>query len=125
MILAVCAALLLPAGAFGQIEKGAWLFSGGSNLGSSSYSSTGGSSSSVFNIDLKGGCFFVDNLAGGALVNLLTSGGSTGTGIGLFARYYIQGTFFLGAGFQSWSTSGAGKSTTQIPLEAGYAVFVS
>lgn len=120
---AVCAALCLSTGAFGQIEKGAWLFSGGSNLGNTSYSPSGGTSTSLFNLDLKGGYFFIDNLAGGALVNVLSYSGSSTTGIGLFARYYIQGKFFLGAGFQSYSSSGS--STTQIPLEAGYAFFVN
>lgn len=122
---AVCAALCLSTGAFGQIEKGAWLFSGGSNLGNTSISPSGGTSTSVFNIDLKGGYFFIDNLAGGALVNILSYSGSSTTGIGLFARYYIQGKFFLGAGFQSLSASGGGSSTTQIPFEAGYAFFVN
>ncbi len=111
-------------GAFAQdpIEKGAWLFSGGSNLGNSSVSVTGGSSTSVFNINLKGGYFLMDNLAGGVLFDLYSTSGSSLTGIGVFARYYIQGKFFLGAGFQSQSSSGA--STTTIPLEGGYAFFL-
>jgi len=124
-LLTVCSALCFASVAFGQIEKGAWLFSGGSNLGNTSFSQSGGGSSSAFNLDLKGGYFFMDNLAAGALLNLLSYSGSSTTGIGLFARYYVQGKFFLGAGFQSWSTSGGGGSTTQIPVEVGYAFFVN
>jgi hypothetical protein len=126
-------AMCVATGAFAQdpIEKGAWLFSGGTNLGYNSISSSGGGASvSLFNFDTKGGYFFVDNLAAGILVNYtsISGGGSdvSSTAIGLFARYYLQGKFFLGAGFQSLSTSSggtSGPSTTQIPFEAGYAMF--
>lgn len=134
-ILAMLAFSFFVTGAFAQdaVEKGAWLFSGGSNLGYSSASSSGvGASLSNLVINAKAGYFFMDNLAAGALINYVSiSGGGSDvslTGIGLFARYYIQGKFFLGAGFQSLSTSSGGTSgpnITQIPLEAGYAFFLT
>lgn len=121
LVFAFCAAT----SAFAQdpIEKGAWLFSGGSNLGYTSITPSGGSSTSYFLINLKGGYFFMDNLAGGVLFDMISpSSGSATTGIGLFARYYFNGQIFLGAGFQSIS-SGGGGSSTEIPIEAGYAFF--
>lgn len=127
-------AMCMATGAFAQdpIEKGAWLFSGATNLGYNSASSSGGGASvSQFGINAKAGYFFMDNLTGGILLNYtsISGGGSdiSSTGIGLFARYYLQGKFFLGAGFQSLSTSvggTSGPSTTQIPFEAGYAMFL-
>jgi len=125
-LLTVAIMLFAAFGAFAQdpIEKGAWLFSGGSNLGYNSSSATGGGTSSNFNIALQGGYFFIDNLAGGVLFEMNSpSGGTTSTGIGLFGRYYFNGQIFVGAGFLS--RSGGGASQTLIPLQAGYAFFLT
>ena len=116
-------------GASAQIEKGTVLVGTSSNLGFNSYSpSGGGSSTSVFNIDLKGGYFFIDNLAGGIKLGYtnISSGGSSNatTTIGAFGRYYIQGKFFLGAGISNVSPS-SGDSSIEVPLEAGYAAFIN
>ena len=124
-LLVLALSFIAATGAFAQdpIEQGAWVFSGNTNLGINSYSQTGGSSNSVFNIGLKGGYFFMDNLAGGLLFDLVSSSGSSVTGIGVFGRYYVNGKIFLGAGFKSTSSSGA--SSTSIPLEVGYAIFLN
>lgn len=129
-LLLAALSLLVATGAYAQepVEKGAWLFSGGSNFGYNSVSQSGGGSSvSTVNMNLKGGYFFMDNLAGGLLFDYysISGGGSSvsSTGIGLFARYYVSGKFFLGAGFQSQSSGSGSSSTTQIPIEAGYAFF--
>ena len=124
-LLALAFAFFAVTAAFAQdpIEKGAWLFSGASNLNFTSSSPTGGSSSSVFNVGIQGGYFFMDNLAGGAIFTMNSpSGGTSTTGIGLFGRYYFNGQIFLGAGFVS--TSGGGVSQTRILLQGGYALFL-
>jgi len=46
------------------------------------------------------------------------------TAFGLFGRYYIQGKIFAGAGFLSVKPDG-GSSSTAIPLEVGYAAFIT
>ena len=91
-------AMCVATGAYAQdpIEKGAWLFNGGSNLNYTSTSTTGGGSSSNFQIQLKGGYFFMDNLAGGLLFSMDSpSGGTSTTGFGLFGRYYFNGQIFV------------------------------
>ena len=118
-------------GAFGQdpIEKGSWMVTGGSNLGYTSVNPDNGTSSSLFVIDLKAGYFFMDNLAGGLLFDMVSasSGGSSSsiTSIGVYGRYYVNGKIFFGLGIASASSSGGGSSSTQIPIEAGYAFFLS
>jgi hypothetical protein len=117
-------AMCVATGAYAQdpVEKGAWLFNGGSNLGYSSTSVTGGGSSSAFAMSLKGGYFFMDNLAAGVLFDMYSpSGGTSQTGFGIFARYYFNGQIFVGAGFES--VDAGGGSVTYIPIEAGYAMF--
>lgn len=106
------------------IPQGTWLLSGGSNLGYTSTSVTGGGSSSSFDIATAGGYFFMENLAGGVIFGLNSpSGGTSTTTIGLFGRYYFNGQIFAGVGFAS--TSGGGASQTRIPFEAGYAIFLN
>jgi hypothetical protein len=125
-LLVLALAFIAVTGAFAQdpIEKGALLFSGNTNLGYNSTTPTGGSSSSNFSIGLKGGYFFMDNLAGGLLFQMDSpSGGTSTTGFGIFGRYYVNGAIFLGAGFLS--VSGGGASKTFIPFEAGYAFFIN
>ena len=129
-LIVLALSFLANTGAYAQdpIAKGALMFTGGSNLGYTSYSPSTGSSSSLFVIDLKGGYFFMDNFAGGVLLDLVSSSSgsttSTFTSIGAFARYYVGGKFFLGAGVASQSSTGS-TSSTVIPIEAGYAFFLS
>lgn len=112
-----------------QIEQGTILVGASSNFGFSSTSVDGiDDNATSFNIDLRGGYFVIDNLAVG-----LTLGyekfkwgdlEADQTSFGLFGRYYFQGKIFAGAGFQSVK-SGDADAETFIPLEVGYAAFIT
>lgn len=112
-----------------QIEPGAWLISGSSAF---SYNSVtpdqGGTTLNALAFSLKSGHFVAENLVFGVNFNYLEVNSGSGpsssaTGVGLFTRYYPNGKFFLGIGFNS--TSGTGSSTTEFPLELGFAGFVA
>lgn len=124
-IATVCIALTASA----QIEKGTWVLGANTNLGYNSYTPTsGGKSVNILNIGLKSGYFVSDNFTIGANLEYLSesSGGpsNTYTTIGLFLRYYTKNVFF-GAGYNSLSTSGGGSSLGSIPIEVGYAAFLT
>jgi hypothetical protein len=128
-------ALVAFVSAQAQIEKGAVLVGASSNLSFSSEKPKGGDAQSVFSIDGKAGYFFANNFAGGVNISFASTDGASSTGIGAFARYYIGGKFFLGAGFSAMSDKfeidlGNGNETiktkyNQIPLEAGFAAFIT
>lgn len=117
-----CAAFLT---ASAQIEKGAWLFNGSSNLNFSNYSpSGGGASQSITQINFKTGYFLAENLTLGLNFNYTAFGSSSTTGLGAFGRYYPGGKFFAGLGYLSRSSTGTtGKG--EFSLEAGYALFIN
>ncbi|CAN5310333.1 hypothetical protein BH09BAC3_BH09BAC3_10880 [soil metagenome] len=129
IVMLLCASFIVLA-ASAQIEKGTILAGASSNLGFNSYNPSGSNSTSttVFNLDVKGGYFFIDNLAGGIKLgfNRVSTGGTSygTTTVGVFGRYYVQGKFFLGAGINSVSPS-SGSSSIEVPLEAGYAAFIN
>lgn len=131
---------LVVSTASAQINKGAVLVGVSSSLGYSSYSfkSSFGStppSSSLLNLNLRGGYFAISNLAIGLNVNVISSSqgssSSTITAFGIFSRYYMGGKFFIGAGYNSASssvTSGTFNSSTSyttIPFEVGFAAFIN
>ena len=119
-----------------QINKGAWFVGASSALNFTSYSyKSGGSSLSSFNIDGRTGYFFMDNLTAGVTIGYShVSQGSASVGLttlGIFGRYYFQGKIFGGIGINtvsaSYSSSGSSSSSssTTIPIEAGYAAFIT
>lgn len=112
-----------------QIEQGTILVGASSNAGFSSTSIDGvDDNSTSFNIGLKGGYFVIDNLAVGLTFEYQKEkfGDSEfdATGFGLFGRYYVNGKIFAGAGFQSIKFGDA-DAETFIPLEVGYAAFIT
>jgi hypothetical protein len=108
-----------------QIEKGAILVNGQSSLDFTSSKPDGGDSFSEITLGLKGGYFFIDNLAVGPQIVYYkhSEADDALTGFGLFGRYYVNGKIILGAGFNSNKAGDA--SWTTVPLEAGYAAFVT
>jgi len=116
------AALIFGFNANAQTGQGGWLIGGSSAI---SYSSTdnGFSTSSVFLMDMKAGYFVAENLNLGLSFGYLDFDGSTLTTIGPFARYYINGGFFLGAGYESQSSGG--ENASLLNLEGGYPIFIN
>jgi hypothetical protein len=91
-------------------------------VGSSSNMGINNSTSTVFNLDLKAGYFVMDNLAVGGRLDY--NSGTSNASIGIFGRYYYEGKIFGGLGFTQVFPS-SGSSYTQVPLEVGYAAFVT
>jgi hypothetical protein len=118
-----------------QTEQGGWLVGATSDLGFSSTSyDGGGDNQTAFGIGGQAGYFLMDNLVAGLNVGLSSSKqgdakGST-TSIGPFARYYVNGTFFLGAGFSAASSKfdpGTGETKTTfnvLEFEGGYPIWI-
>ena len=136
IFLSVAAFVLISAGAFAQIEQGTILVGASSNLSFISQSFDGVDDKwNNFNLDVMGGYFVIENLAVGLNLGFdnTTFGDSksTVTGFGLFGRYYVNGKIFIGAGFNSNKQkdddglSESEFSFTTIPLEVGYAAFIT
>lgn len=108
-----------------QINQGAILVNAKSDLSFVSSSPDGGDSFNEFNIGLKGGYFVIENLAVGAQLGYYkhSEADDASTSFGLFGRYYVNGKIILGAGFNS--NKSGDFSYTSIPLEAGYAAFIT
>ncbi|MEQ9404229.1 MAG: outer membrane beta-barrel protein [Cyclobacteriaceae bacterium] len=117
-----------------QTEQGGWLIGASTNLGFTSTSVDGvDDNESEFNLDGKAGYFLIDGLAAG--LNLSFSNNKQGddkttvTAIGPFARYYVNGTFFVGAGYASTSVKSDDGTTSNtvkgglLSLEAGYPIW--
>jgi hypothetical protein len=123
VLLTVFAACLVFA-ASAQISKGTIMLSGSSNLNFISNNEDAGDDSN-FTLSVKGGYFFIDNLAGGLNIyyDKYSEADDATVGIGPFLRYYVQGKIFIGAGFNSYSQGDF--SGSQIPLEVGYAWFLN
>jgi outer membrane protein len=118
-----------------QVPKGTILTGVSSNIGFSSYKPDGGTSTSNFNVNLRGGYFIIDNLVVGLNLGFNrtdygSSSTGTSTGLGVFARYYIIGKIFVGGGFDAYNAkTESGGSTikssyTTINGTAGYAWFI-
>jgi hypothetical protein len=107
-----------------QIDKGTFLIGASSSLGYNNLSPDNSSGYNILNVDLKGGYFLINNLALGVDFRLLKVDDISETSIGAFGRYYVAGKFFVGAGFSSIIPE-EGDSSTEIPLEVGFAAFVA
>jgi hypothetical protein len=115
--------------AIAQINKGTFLLGASSNLGFSSTSTDiSDDNVNVFLLDLSGGYFVIDNLAlglsfGYSRYSYGDFDGSS-TSFGLFGRYYVNGKVFFGLGFAS-SKVEESDAVNSVPLEVGYAAFVT
>jgi len=111
-----------------QIENGTWLLGANSNLGFNSYTAASGTDATMFDIGIRAGHFVADNFALGINLNYLSMAqGSTNsyTTIGFFARYYMQ-KVFIGAGYNSISTSPGGTTSFgSVPIELGVVAFLT
>ncbi len=115
--------------AFAQIQKGAFLVGASSNFG---YSSTSYENSddnvNLFSLNLKGGYFVIDDLTFGLSFgyNKFSVGDNDAstTSVGFFGRYYVNGKFFAGMGYNSSKAEGA-DAINRVPFEIGYAAFLN
>lgn len=119
-----------------QTEQGGWLIGATSNLGINSTKYDGGGDNQTdLSIGGLAGYFIMDNLAAGLNVGLSSSKQgdlkATSTLIGPFARYYVNGTFFLGATYSIASSKvdvpGFGETKTNfnvLAFEAGYPIWI-
>ncbi|MEP1094720.1 MAG: outer membrane beta-barrel protein [Cyclobacteriaceae bacterium] len=118
-----------------QTEEGGWFVGASSNLGFSSTSIDGVSdNANNFNLNGRAGYFFMENLTGGLAIGFSnTKQGDnklTNTLIGPFVRYYVNGTFFVGAGYSAEKrktefTGGDTEATGgNLNFEAGYPIFI-
>jgi hypothetical protein len=118
-------AFLLIAGyASAQISKGTILAGASSNLGFTSVSPDTGDNYSLFDLSLKGGYFVIDNVVAGANIGYHKIDTYSYTSFGLFGRYYYQGKFFGGAGFNIIKPEDS-DSQFSVPFEVGYAAFIN
>ncbi len=119
-----------------QTSEGGWLAGASSNLSFSSTSIDGvDDNQSNFNLTGRAGYFVIDNLAAGLNLGLSSSKlgdfKTSSTTIGPFARYYVNGTFYVGAGYSVLSGKNESGSTTvsefdggNLLLEAGYPIWI-
>lgn len=109
---------------FAQIERGTILAGASSNFGYNNISPDNSSGYNILNVDLKAGYFVINNLTAGLNVGYSKIDDSSVTSVGIFTRYYVAGKFFAGVGYTSIKPDG-GDSATEIPIELGFAAFVS
>ena len=109
---------------FAQIEKGIWLVGASSNLGISSQSIPNSPGYTIATVNVKAGYFLINNLVLGINARFSKIDDSSTLSLGAFGRYYIAGKFFLGGGISSIKPN-TGDSVIEIPLEVGYAAFVT
>jgi hypothetical protein len=120
----ILVACLIVGSASAQINKGSVLVGASSNLSFSSISPDVGDNYSIFDLSLKGGYFFMDNLTAGINLGYQKVDDFSLTTFGLFGRYYYQGKFFGGVGFNVITYEDQ-DSQTVIPFEVGYAAFIT
>ena len=110
-----------------QINQGAILVNGASNLAFGQYKPKDGDGISVINLDAKAGYFIIENLALGVNLGYSKFDEASSTSIGAFGRYYINGKILVGAGFNTNKVDNGDSdySYTSIPLEVGYAAFIT
>jgi outer membrane scaffolding protein for murein synthesis (MipA/OmpV family) len=110
-----------------QINQGAILVGGSSNLAFGSYKPKDGDGITVINLDAKAGYFIIENLALGVNLGYAKFDDLSETSIGAFARYYINGKIFVGAGVNTNKSDDGDTdfSYTSVPLEVGYAAFIT
>lgn len=114
-----------------QVDKGRTLIGGSTNLSFSTQSTDGVDDNfNTFNLDFRGGYFVVDNLVAGLNLGFtkFTQGDDefSITGIGPFARYYMNGTLYAGLGIDYESQNDGNESVngSQIKIEVGSPIFI-
>ena len=118
-----------------QTEQGSWLVGATSDLSFTSTSIDGvNDNASSFNLNVLGGYFFADNFTAGLNLGFASSSqgdfSSNSFAIGPFARYYVNGAFFLGASFsaingtQDTGTVELDFSASVLGLEGGYPIWI-
>ena len=114
-----------------QTDQGGWVVGGSGNLSFSSADDGSDDNLNEFNLDVRGGYFLMDNLAAGLNLGFYSfkRGDNDGSifGVGPWARYYFNGTFYAGAGidFDSYKAGDEDSvSGSLIKLEAGYPIFI-
>lgn len=128
-LLAACAVLVFAVAANAQIPQGTIFAGVSSNLSYSSTSFDGfDDNQNQFTLNLNGGYFVSENILVGAQFGYssLNFGESdfSSTQYGLFGRYYVNGEIFLGLGYQATKPEDI-DALGSIPIEAGYAAFVT
>ena len=115
-----------------QTDQGGWLIGASSDL-SFTKTKRGDADASTFNFDTGAGYFLADNLVAGLNIGFEKSDELLGvdittTAIGPFARYYLGGTFFVGAGYAATSMKldGLGDAVkgSLLAFEAGYPIWL-
>ncbi|MBT1701861.1 autotransporter domain-containing protein [Chryseosolibacter indicus] len=125
--LLIAVVMVMAFAANAQIEKGAVLLSGGSNLSFMSISPDNGDSFSRFSLNTKVGYFLIDNLGAGLRLDYNKQDEWSETIIGLFGRYYVNGNIIVGANFASYKENNEGRwdpSGVGLGIEGGYAAFI-
>jgi hypothetical protein len=123
-LLIILFVIFIAGSASAQINKGTVLVGASSNLSFNSVKPDGGDSYSIFDLGLKGGYFVADNVTVGLNLGYQKLDDFTFSTFGLFGRYYYQGKFFGGAGFNVIKYENQ-DSQTSIPFEVGYAAFLN
>lgn len=136
-IFAMLAITAIGFGANAQTGKGTWLVGGSAGFNSEKSAAAGSSSVSILNISPNAGYFFMDNLAAGLSVSLISASGSGSTATqfnaGPMVRYYFteigsNAKLFAHANFGFGSTSYTGASSvssTNWGIKAGPAFFLT
>jgi hypothetical protein len=117
-------AVFAAGSASAQINKGSVLVGASSNMNFTSISPDNGDNYSIFDLSLKGGYFFMDNVTVGLNLGYQKLDDFTISTFGLFGRYYYKGKFFGGTGFNVIKYENQ-DSQTSIPFELGYAAFIT
>ena len=122
-----------------QTEQGGVLVGASTNLAFTSTSFDGQEDNDTnFSLEGQAGFFLVDNLNFGLLIGFSSSKdgateiSGTSTLIGPYARYYVGGQFFLGAGYGITSARAEDRDGNElfeanggnILLEAGYPIWI-
>ena len=119
-----------------QTDQGGWLIGPSTSLGytSTSYDDPTLNKITNFNLELGAGYFLIDNLAAGVTVGYekVKEGfdGNTTTFIGPFVRYYVKGTFFVGASYAAASREEVfARAPVKVnfrilAFEAGYPIWI-
>ena len=107
-----------------QINQGTLFVGAASSAGAQSIK-VGNSSQTLISLNAKIGYFVAENLVLGPNFTYVEFGSINQTTIGAFGRYYITGKYFLGVGYLSQFSGGSSSNIGYVPIEAGYAAFLT
>ena len=107
-----------------QINQGT-LFVGASSSAGVQSIKVGSSSQTLTSLNAKIGYFIAENFVLGLNFTYAEFGSINQTTFGAFGRYYIKGKYFLGVGYLSQSSGGTSTNIGAVPIEAGYAAFLT